>query len=363
MVLWLPLAGLLINRYDVRLVAAAGAVLQALSFMSFGLMNSVYGWYLMAVPYAMGSTILVSLLGPILINRWFAGNTGMMLGLQMAFVGLFGSVFQPAASKIISVHGWRAGYLFVGGVTLTAVLLSSVLFLRNRPEDKSTSPYRTGTQADRSAGRKESDLVEIPEKMALHSASFYLLLFFMISITGIGVFTQHIPTYGALLGYTTAETGNALAYASIGSAAGSIAIGVISDRIGSLKTCYGVLGIGFLAMAGYLLSGSSLLLFRMSAFCQGLISAGIMVLSPILTLRFYGRKDYEKIFAKVSMGAPIASVILIPVYGFIYDMTNSYRFVLLLMIGLLSAALFCISAGWKYRCTQAGCPVIWKNRR
>ena len=64
----------------------------------------------------------------------------------------------------------------------------------------------------------------------------------------------------ALLGYTTAETGNALAYASIGSAAGSIAIGVISDRIGSLKTCYGVLGIGFLAMAGYLLSGSSLLL-------------------------------------------------------------------------------------------------------
>ena len=199
--------------------------------------------------------------------------------------------------------------------------------------------------------------------MALHSASFYLLLFFMISITGIGVFTQHIPTYGALLGYTTADTGNALAYASIGSAAGSIAIGVISDRIGSLKTCYGVLGIGFLAMAGYLLSGSSLLLFRMSAFCQGLISAGIMVLSPILTLRFYGRKDYEKIFAKVSMGAPIASVILIPVYGFIYDMTNSYRFVLLLMIGLLSAALFCISAGWKYRCTQAGCPVIWKNRR
>ena len=286
MVLWLPLAGRLINRYDVRLVAAAGAVLQALSFMSFGLMNSVYGWYLMAVPYAMGSTILVSLLGPILINRWFVGNTGMMLGLQMAFVGLFGSVFQPAASKIISVHGWRAGYLFVGGVTLTAVLLSSVLFLRNRPEDKSTSPYRTGTQADRSAGRKESDLVEIPEKMALHSASFYLLLFFMISITGIGVFTQHIPTYGALLGYT-----------------------------------------------------------------------------PILTLRFYGRKDYEKIFAKVSMGAPIASVILIPVYGFIYDMTNSYRFVLLLMIGLLSAALFCISAGWKYRCTQAGCPVIWKNRR
>lgn len=120
----------------------------------------------------------------------------------------------------------------------------------------------------------------------------------MISITGIGVFTQHIPTYGALLGYTTAETGNALAYASIGSAAGSIAIGVISDRISDLKTCYGVLGIGFLAMAGYLLSSDDLLLFRMSAFCQGLISAGIMVLSPILTLRFYGGRIMKKYLPK-----------------------------------------------------------------
>ena len=81
MVLWLPLAGRLINRYDVRLVAAAGAVLQALSFMSFGLMNSVYGWYLMAVPYAMGSTILVSLLGPILIRRKYRNDAGTSDGL------------------------------------------------------------------------------------------------------------------------------------------------------------------------------------------------------------------------------------------------------------------------------------------
>ena len=363
MVLWLPLAGSLLNRYDVRLVAAAGAVLQALSFMSFGRMNSVYGWYLMSVPYAMGSTILVSLLGPVLINRWFAKNAGMMLGLQMAFVGLFASVFQPTVSRIISLHGWRTGYILVGGITFAAVLFSALLFLRNSPEDKSSSPYGSESPKDRKAELKETGPVEIPENMALRSASFYLLLLFMISITGIGVFTQHIPTYGALLGYSAVEAGSALAYASIGSAAGSVAIGVISDRIGSLKTCYGVLGIGFLAIACYMLGGRSLLIFRTAALFQGLISAGIMVLSPILTLRFYGRQDYEKIFSKVSMGAPIASVVLIPVYGFIYDMTNSYRSVLIAMFFLLLSALLCITAGWKYRCTQAGCPVIWKNKR
>ncbi|MHA9736638.1 MFS transporter [Robinsoniella peoriensis] len=115
MVLWLPFAGKLINKYDIRIVAIAGAVLQALSFAGMGFMNAVYGWYLLAIPYAMGATILVSLLGPILINRWFAKNAGMMMGIQMAFVGLFGAVFQPVTSNIISIRGWRTGYIYIGG--------------------------------------------------------------------------------------------------------------------------------------------------------------------------------------------------------------------------------------------------------
>ena len=36
MVLWLPTAGRLINKYDIRLMALAGAVVQTLSFASFG---------------------------------------------------------------------------------------------------------------------------------------------------------------------------------------------------------------------------------------------------------------------------------------------------------------------------------------
>ena len=114
MVFWLPFAGTLINRYDIRVMAVAGAVLQTLSFMAFGLLNQVYGWYILSIPYAMGATILVSLLGPILINRWFTKNAGLMMGIQMAFVGLFGAVLQPAASNIIFRQGWRTAYLLMG---------------------------------------------------------------------------------------------------------------------------------------------------------------------------------------------------------------------------------------------------------
>ena len=41
MVFWLPIAGRIINRYDIRIVVLAGALLQACSFAAFGRMNSL----------------------------------------------------------------------------------------------------------------------------------------------------------------------------------------------------------------------------------------------------------------------------------------------------------------------------------
>lgn len=351
-VLWLPVAGKLVNKYDIRIIAVVGAILQALSFVALGFMNSVYGWYVLAIPFAMGSTLLVSLLGPILINRWFSKNQGLIMGMHMAFVGLFGAVLQPITSSIISNKGWRAGYYIIGGVTFIIVIVTSLLLLRNKPEDKDLSAFGANSPSEKKVeSNRVENTVDISEKIAIRSASFYLLVLFMVAITGVGVFMQHIPTYGSLLGYSVKQTGNALAYASIGTAIGSIAIGIISDKIGSIKTCYIMIGIGILSILGFFLSSYNFLLFGLSTFLHGLVSSSIMVLSPILTIKFYGQKDYEKIFAKVSMGAPIASVLLIPIYGFVYDVTKSYLIVLIGMICLLIIAALSITIGWKKRCS------------
>lgn len=278
-----------------------------------------------------------------------------MLGLQMAFVGLFGAVLQPFTSGLIQVSGWRDAYFMVGGGSFLILFFVSLLLLRNRPEDQGTQPYGE-TKNQESLPQKKAEELAITENTALRSASFYLLLFFMIAITGAGVFTQHIPIYGSVLGYSVKATGTALAFASVGSAIGSIAIGMISDRIGSLKTCYGLIGIGIAAVGAFFISSAGFFVFGTATFLHGLVSSGIMVLAPILTIQFYGQKDYEKIYAKVSMGAPLASIILIPAYGFIYDLTKSYVFVLFGILALLIAAAFCIGLGWRKRCTIEGCP-------
>lgn len=360
LVFWFPFAGRLINKYDIRFVALCAVILQAGAFSLLGLMNNVSGWYILAVPYAMGSGILANLLGPILINRWFKKNTGLILGVQMAFVGLFGAVLQPLASSLIEGTGWRNTYFILGGITFIVVILSIIFIIRDRPENKNLKPYGY-EEINNGNNNKTVKSVEIPEKKALSSASFFLLLFFMISLTGVGVFTQHIPTYGSAIGYSVKQTGSALSFTSLGTAIGSIAIGIICDRLGSLKTCYGLIIVGITAVIGFLISSGGIYVFFISAFLHGLVSAGIMVLSPILTIEFYGQQDYEKIYAKVLMGAPLASIILVPAYGFIYDITGGYFFVLIGMIVLLLAAMFCIGYGWKMRCTSEGCPTFRKK--
>lgn len=338
-VFFLPVAGNLLNRYDVRTVAAAGAVLQTVSFAALGFQKNVWGWYLLSIPYAMGATILVSLLGPILINRWFPEKAALMMGIQMTFVGIFGAVLQPLVSGWIQVRGWREAYILLGIGTLIVTMFSVFLFLKDRPRKKEPASYKTNENIGENQGVGE----------VMRSPAFYLLLVFMIAFTGVGVFTQHIPTYGRVLGFSMKDIGMVLACASVGNALGSVVIGIISDRIGVLKTCYGVIAVGVLAVAGFLLSGNGFWIFGAATFLHGLTSSGIMVLAPILTLQFFGQADYEKIYSKISMGAPLASIVLIPAYGFVHDLKNSYVPVLWGMIALLAISFASILIGWKKR--------------
>jgi len=355
-VLWLPIAGKLINRYPVRLLAPAAAALQGLSFAAYGLQNHVIGWYLLAIPQAMGTAILVNLLGPVLLNRWFPRNTGAVLGLLMSFVWLFAAVFQPTASWLMEAEGWRLAYVTIGLTAFVVEVTASLLLLRDRP----AASEETGTE-QASPAKEDAYAVEIPERTAVHSASFILLLIFMLAMTGTAVFTQHIPTYGGLLGYSLTQVGAAMSLSSIGSALGAVAIGLICDRVGGLRTCLGIIGLWMVGVLGFLFGGSGFAVFAASAFLHGAASSGIAVLAPILTMTFYGKKDYEKIYAKVAMGAPLASILLVPAYGFLYDATDSYFSVLIMLLGFLCAAGLSIQWGWRKRCTAAGCPV-WHIR-
>lgn len=352
-VVWFSYAGKLLNKYDVRIVAAVAAVLQTLTFAAFGLLSHVVGWYVLAIPQAMGSAILVNLIAPILINRWFPDKTGIILGVQSACVGLFGAVLQPFTSNIIAGSGWRTGYTMIGLVAFVVIVAAVFVFLKDRPKqngqvaDVNSAVYKGKRAVQQTMVSEDGEVLKETADASTRSAAFFALLLFMLSLTGVAVFVQHIPTYGNLLGYSVTQVGNALSLASVGTAMGALIIGFLADKIGAVNTCYVVLGLWLLAVICFLFGGRHIMVFRIAAFLNGVAVPGVTILSPVLTLAFYDRANYEKVYAKVSMGAPLSSIFLVPIYGFIYDATQSYMVVLFILIGLLLLAGGSIAYGWR----------------
>lgn len=351
MMLFLPAAGKLFNRYSVKKMILAGAVLQAGGFILLGFMNRVWAWYFISIPIAMGGVILVNLLGPVMINRWFSKNVGLVMGFMMTITSILGAVFQPLMTTLIDGSGWRFTYRGFGIFALCTILLIGCSLLKSWPGEKNLKAHG---EADASEFAKAAvDKTEgVSQKDAVKMFAFYALLLFMVVLTGFASFQQHITTFGLGLGFPMTAIGKALSISMIGSAVGSILIGFFSDRIGILPTSVAVLCIGLIAIMMFAFNGGVFAVFVLATFLHGLAASSIGVVAPLLTTKFFGFKDYEKLFSLVMIGAPLASIVLLPAYGFIYDLYGSYHLVFLFLLAALITAAVGLVLG--YRSSRKG---------
>ena len=169
-------------------------ILQAGSFALFGVMNSVWGWYVLSIPLAIGGVFITVIGGPILIERWFSKGKGLALGILSAIGGLLGVFAQPIVGALISQFGWRTAYLITGLGVMIIVAPSILLLIRNFPKDKNTKAY--GDLSDDSKENEQQQVVEgidysIAKKHQLSSCWDYfslLLLQFQVLLC----MSQHI---------------------------------------------------------------------------------------------------------------------------------------------------------------------------
>lgn len=347
--LFMPVAGQLINRISTKTLIFLATALQCLSFIGMGFMSSVIGFYVLAIPMGVGGAVLVNLVGPVLINRWFKSKTGTALGILMACVGLFGAFLQPLVLNMINSIGWQQTYMYVGIGIAAVIILVNLFAIKNKPADKGLSPYE-----DVSAQTQDStasDVSGVALKKAIKTKSFYLLVLFMVSITAVGAFSQHMATYGNSIGFSSAQMSTMLSISMIGSTVGALLIGVISDKIGVRKATITILLIALVAVVCLALGKLSLVVMTLGGFLLGLASMGIPVLAPLLTRDFFGGKDYEAIYANVMMGPPLATVLLLPVYGFLFDMTGTYLWVLGIMALFIVIGAAAVLRGFKAKST------------
>ncbi|WP_454743937.1 MFS transporter [Cupriavidus necator] len=142
-----PLQGYLVDRYGARAVILPCIPLFA---VAIGLM-----YFLPPVPliYYM-AWVMIPVIGvgifPLsylrAVSSWFDKRLGLAIGIANAGIGLGGAVLPLILSYLISVHGWRWGFLGMAALVLVVTFPAAILFIREKPgtEPRHLSEARIG---------------------------------------------------------------------------------------------------------------------------------------------------------------------------------------------------------------------------
>jgi len=132
------LVGLLSDRWDLRILMPAGAVLAALAMLLCSRVTELWQLYLFyGVTAALGTSFLGMLPNNLILARWFERGRGAAIGIVSSGYGAGIFVFMPLLQTVTRGGRWRAGYLLLAVVLL--VLAPLLLMLQRSRPVKSTA--------------------------------------------------------------------------------------------------------------------------------------------------------------------------------------------------------------------------------
>jgi len=132
---FMPLAGMALDRFSVRVVTSAGTLLLVASLILTAMVRNVWEFaavYGILVPLGLAGT------GPVIasgvVARWFSRRRGTALSVlgSASMTGM--SLLVPAVTWLVLSHGWRATYVVIAGLILLVSLPLCLWVLRDSPE-------------------------------------------------------------------------------------------------------------------------------------------------------------------------------------------------------------------------------------
>jgi len=321
------LGGLLADRWGPRVVCMVGMALisAGLFWTSFAQsLLSIYISYGVMVGLGIAFVYTPSIAA---VQPWFTKQRGLASGIASSGVGA-GTLLVPlAVSYLLIAVTWREalqimamGVLFLG--------LAAAFFLKRAPSSNAGV-----------AGQ----ISGMTLKEALRTPSFKWL--YMGALFGSPVMFipfAHISAAARDSGVTDSQAVALVGLIGIGSLVGRFAIGWLADRLGRVKTLMLMqcaMGLSYLIWA----IASQQLAFSVFAVVFGLSYGSIVSLLPAICMDLFGGRAVSAIIGTLYTGAALGNL-LGPVWaGRVFDVDQSYNFVIWITLGVSALATFCCS--------------------
>jgi MFS family permease len=244
------------------------------------------------------------------ILTWFSKYRGFALALLLTGSGVGSILIPPLTQWMIQHHGWRNGYLMLGGIALLGLPLTALL-LRNKPE-------ATAVHTDnRTQG--------VTVAAALRTGAFWILAF----ITIFSAFSENglVTNLAAILtqhGVVASSAALALSIRGGAGIIGRLCIGFMIDRVSPQRIQTLVL---VLAAAG------TLILALATSGSMGLLGAAVLGVGlgseadvgPYLLARYFGRRHFSVLYGLTWTAYAVGGATGPLLIGHLYDRAGRYE--------------------------------------
>jgi sugar phosphate permease len=297
-----------------------------------------------------GTGMVATVLGAVVVNRWFSARRGAVLGALTASTATGQLVFLPILARLAEGVGWRSALYLVGAAAAATVPLSALL-IRERPADLGLAPYGAAPGETEPAARRGNPAVRAVQvlRSSARSRDFWLLAgtFFVCGASTNGLIGTHLIPACVDHGIPEVRAAGMLALMGVFDLVGTTLSGWLSDRWDGrwlLFTYYGLRGLSLLFLPQALLAQGA----GLSAFTVFYGLDWIATVPPTVKLagEAFGRDDAPVVFGWVMASHQVGAGAAALGAGLIRTDFGDYRLAFLISGSLcLCAAMMALAIG------------------
>ncbi len=341
-----PAIGFLVDRWGPRPVILLGVAFSGLGMILMGFINSVWTFYLAFLIISLGmSGASHGVSWVTAVGNWFSRKRGQALGIAMLGPVISGPLLVTIAIMEEAI-GWRTSVIVLGiGMWIVGFPLG--LVARSRPEDYGYLPdgatpneLDSESTSGRDDGRYEN-YWGVTARQAMASREFWVMtILFGAQFVGIGGLMVHLIPLAEDIGYSSAQAAIIMGMVFFLSGIGRIGAGTFADRLDQrlvlisliVFQAVGIMVLSQIGTPGFWRIASFALLF-------GIGFGGTIPLRPFLIRRIFGARAFGSIQG-LMQGIAIAAGVVSPVlYGYIFDVRESYDLALYLSVAIVVSVI------------------------
>lgn len=349
-----PFVGTFIEKHSFKRTLIVFLLIQVFAYVIQANARSIFVFYFTGVLHGIVHSLMMLLVVPTIINRWFDIRRGLFVGLASSMSGVGGIVWNAVAGPFMEANGWQATYMLYAALIACIPLPLVIFILRDYPSDKNLKPYGY-SEENMTVSNFNGETIKsgLTASEAVKTTSFKMLTIMCLCINAVNCFTSYIPSYATSLGLSISFGATLTSVMGFGILVGKNCTGIIFDKNVNLGifTAIGIPAIGFVLV--YIFGNTAPELMPIGTALYGISYAGNPVLLPLLVMHVFGTKEYGKILGTINMYGSIVGAVVGVVYGYISDIPGGIGFIIIIASSGACAAVACIAAMLAVRKAEA----------